>query len=458
MMRMAMSAIVSRGRLRALAAGASLALTAAMALMAAPAHATKIERVVSPGGIEAWMVRDSTVPLISVQFAFVGGTSQDPADKPGVANLVASSLDEGAGELDSQAFQERLERLAIEVRFSADRDHFRGSLRTLSERSDAAFDLLRLALTAPRFDDEAVGRMRNQTDSQLRRESTDPGSIAQKTWWGTAFPNHPYGWPPKGTPESIAQITGADLKAYTRRVLARDQLKIAIVGDIDAAAAGAMLDRVFGALPAKGQITTVATVKPAGLGRTMVVQFDAPQAVVTLGSTGLPRKHPDFMTAFVVNHVLGGGSFTSRLYQEVREKRGLAYGVSTFLYPMDHSALFMGATQVRADRAGDSLKVIADETHRMAESGPTEDELAKAKEFLTGSYALRFESSTSIAQQLVQIQLDDLGIDYINRRNDQVNAVTLADAKRVAKSLLEGGVLTTIVGRPVGVTPTGGPG
>lgn len=449
---MTMSAVMRRGRLQALAAVAALAVTAA------PANATKIERVVSPGGIEAWMVRDATVPLISIQFAFAGGTSQDPADKPGVANMVSATLDEGAGELDSQAFQERLEQGAIELRFSADRDHFRGSLRTLTERSASAFDLLRLSLTVPRFEDAAVDRIRNQIAVQLQRQTTDPSSIATNAWWATAFPNHPYGRPTKGTPESIAAIKSDDLKAYTRRVLARDHLKVAIVGDIDAAAAGAMLDRVFGALPAKSDITPVASVQPSSLGRMMVVQFDTPQAIVSLGSIGLPRRHPDFMAAFVVNHVLGGGSFTSRLYQEVREKRGLAYGVSTYLFPLEHTALFMGWTQVRADRAGDSIKIIEDEIRRMAESGPTEDELAKAKEFLTGSYALRFESSTSIAQQLVQIQLDNLGIDYINRRNDEVNAVTLADAKRVAKELLQGGVLTTVVGRPVGVTPTGAPG
>ncbi|HEX2216340.1 MAG TPA: pitrilysin family protein, partial [Xanthobacteraceae bacterium] len=380
----------------------------ALTFYGAPAQATKIERLVSPGGIEAWLVRDATVPLVAVQFAFAGGSSQDPAEKAGLSNMVSALLDEGAGELDAAAFQEQLERQAIELRFHADRDHFRGSLRVLSEKRDAGFDLLRLALTAPRFDSEAVERIRTQIGAQLRRESTDPSEITSKVWWSTAFAGHPYGHPTKGTPESIVSIAIDDLKNYAQRVLARDQLKVAIVGDIDTGAAGAMLDRVFGGLPAKAELKTIVPALPSGLGRRVVVSFDTPQAVVSLGGVGLPRKHPDFMAAFVVNHILGGGSFTSRLYQEVREKRGLAYGVSTYLYPMEHSALFMGWTQVRADRAGESIKIMEAEIQRMAESGPTADELAKAKDYLKGSYALRFDSSTKIAAQLVQIQIDNL--------------------------------------------------
>ena len=428
---------------------------AALMLLLPSAQATTIERVISPGGIEAWLVRDKTVPLIAMDYAFAGGTSQDPADKPGIANMVSALLDEGAGDLDAKAFQERMEEQAIELRFRADRDHFRGSLRTLTERRDAAFDLLRLALSAPRFDADAIERIRIQLVVELRRETTSPNDLASKAWWSAAFPGHPYGRPEKGTQDSVAQIKADDLRSYTRRVFARSQLKVAIVGDIEPAAVGLLLDRVFGALPAKAELTTVQPALPESLGRRLVINFDVPQAVVQLGGIGLPRKHPDFMAAFVVNHILGAGSFTSRLYQEVREKRGLAYGVSTYLYPMERSALFMGWTQVRADRAGEAIGLIEKEIRAMAESGPTEEEIAKAKAYLKGSFPLRFDSSTKIAGQLVQIQLDELGIDYINRRNDLIEAVTAADARRVAKSLLTGGLFITVVGRPVGVTSTG---
>jgi zinc protease len=215
---------------------------------------------------------------------------------------------------------------------------------------------------------------------------------------------------------------------------------------------------VFAGLPAKPALTPVASVRPEGLGRRQVIDLDVPQAVVSLGSVGLPRQHPDFIAAFVVNHILGGGSFTSRLYEEVREKRGLAYGVATYLGPLAHTALFLGQTATRADKTGEAVAVIEGEIRRMAESGPTAEELAKAKDFLKGSYALRFDTSTKIASQLVQIQIDDLGIDYIDKRNALIDAVSLGDAKRVAKEVLGGDFLVTVVGRPKGLAGTPGQG
>jgi zinc protease len=241
-----------------------------------------------------------------------------------------------------------------------------------------------------------------------------------------------------------------------RRVFARDTLKIAIVGDIDAAAAGKLIDKVFGGLPATGDLAAVPVVSPQGLGQKIWIDLDVPQSVLILGGVGIARHDPDFMAAFVVNHVLGGGSFSSRLYREVREVRGLAYSVFSALIPLDHAALFMTDTATRADRTAQTLEVVESEIRRLAEAGPTEDELAKSKSFLTGSFALRFDTSGKIAEQLVQFQLDDLGIDYIDRRNSLVEAVTMADVKRVAKRLLDGGMLVTVVGRPQVTSAKGG--
>jgi zinc protease len=423
-------------------------------LFAAPALATTIERVVSPGGIEAWLVHEPAVPMIAVDFAFGGGAAQDPAGKAGTANLVASLLDEGAGDLDSKSFHARLERKAIELGFQAERDTLRGTLRTLTENRDEAFDYLRLALTAPRFEDTDVEIIRAQILSNLRRATTSPTDIANLRWWQTAFVDHPYGRPVNGTLESVPTVTAVDLKDYTRRVLARANLKIAVVGDIDAEAVKAMLDRVFGALPAEPELKPVANVAPQGLGRRIVVKLDVPQAVVTFGGAGIARKDPDFMAAYIVNHILGGGAFSSRLYQEVREKRGLAYSVYDSLVWLNHSALFLGGTATRADRAGETLDVIDKEIRRLAESGPTADELAKAKAYLNGSFALNLDTSSKIAALLVQLQLDGLGIDYFTRRPEMINAVTLDDAKRVAKRLLDGGMLVTVAGRPEGLAST----
>ncbi len=423
-------------------------LALGLVLLVPARAATEIERVISPLGIEAWLVHSPTAPLIAIDFAFRGGSSQDPADKPGVASMVAGLIDEGAGDLDARAFHDAIESNAIGLSFSATRDQFSGSLRTLLDNQDKAFDLTRLSLTAPRFDPEAVERIRNSLLSDLRRANTNPNQIASRQWWATAFRGHPYQWPVNGTLESVATITSADLKAYVGRVFARNTLKIGIVGNVDAETAGAIVDRIFGSLPEKADLVPIASANPQGLGRKIVVDLDVPQSVVMIGGEGIPIKDPDFLAAYIVNEILGGGAFVSRLYREVREVRGLAYSVYSTLLPLNHAALFVSGTATRGDRAGQSLELVEQEIRRLAETGPTAEELARAKSFLKGAYALRFDTSSKIAGQLVAIQMDDLGIDYIKTRNSRVEAVTLADVKRVAKRLLDGGLLVTVVGRP----------
>lgn len=425
------------------AAVAAVLLAAAVA----PAGATTIERVVSPGGIEAWLVREPSLPLLAINFAFLGGASEDPAVKPGVGNMVSALLDEGAGDLDAKAFQQQIEENAVQLRFSVSRDYFNGSIALLRDRQDKSIDLLRLALNEPHFSADAVERVRAQLMAVLRRETTNPNSIASKTWWRAAYPNHPYGQPEGGSLESVPTITAEDLKTYAQRVLTRGNLKVAAVGDIDAAALGQVLDRVFGALPATGKLTPVPDQPPKALNQRTVVQLDVPQSVVYMGGVGLARKDPDFLPAYVVNHVLGGGSFTSRLYTEVREKRGLAYGVYSYLVTLKHSSLLMASTQASADQTGQALGLIETEIHRMVEDGPTADELAKAKDYLKGSYALNLDTSGKIASILLQLQLDELGIDYIDKRNGMIDAITLDDVKRAAKRLAPTGMLVTVVGR-----------
>jgi zinc protease len=426
----------------------ALAFVAALAAFPISASATKIERIVSPRGLVAWLVYEPSVPLIAFDFAFKGGATQDPPEKPGVATMATALLDEGAGDIDSQGFHERVEAKAIEMGFTATRDYVSGSLRTLSENQKEAFELLKLALTAPRFDAQDVERIREDMLSSLRRATTSPNELASQRWWATAFAGHPYARPPHGTLESVPAINAEDLRAFTRKVFARDNLKIAIVGNIDAAVAGTLIDEVFGSLPAHSALSPVSSASPQGLGQKIAIDLDVPQSVLIIGGAGLLRKDPDFMAAFVMNHILGGSAFSSRLYREVREARGLAYSVYSAVMPLDYTALFLSGTATRSDRTGQALEVMEAEIRKLAETGPTEEELAKAKSFLTGSFALRFDTSTKIAEQLVQIQLDDLGIDYIDKRNDLINAVTMTDVKRVAKRLLEANMLVTVVGRP----------
>ncbi|GEC14540.1 zinc protease [Nitrobacter winogradskyi] len=439
--------------MRRLGTGAGRGLLAAIcfaviSFAAVPSFAaTKIQHLVTPGGIEAWFVQDATVPVVAMEYAFAGGAAQDPPDKPGVGHLVASLLDEGAGDLNSKTFRERMERRAIELSFTIQRDRLRGSLRMLREHSDEAFGLLRLALTSPRFDADDVERIRSQILSHLRRNSTNPNALAGREFLKLAFGDHPYGHPSHGTLESVPTIRIDDLKDYVRRVVARDKLKITVVGDIEPAALAKMLDQTFGGLPAKGDLRPVPDVIAAKPPQKAFVPLDVPQTVVMFGGAGVKRHDPDFMAAYINNHILGGGSLSSRLYREVREKRGLAYSVSQSLLWMDHSALFAGTTGTRADRAGESIDAINSEIRRFAENGPTQQELDEAKSYVKGSQMLELDTSSKLATGLLQYQTDNLPIDYIEKRNSIVDAVTLDQAKAVAKRLWGQGLLTVVVGR-----------
>jgi len=432
-----------RARALLIAAGVTLAALAPMPSQAA----TKIQHLTSPGGIEAWFVQDATVPLIAMEYAFAGGGAQDPADKPGVANLVADLLDEGSGDLDSNTFHERLDRRAIELSFSATRDYFRGSLRMLRDNKDEAFDLLRMSLTSAHFDATDVERIRSQVISGLRRDTTNPNALAGRKFLEVAYGDHPYGRQVTGTLKSIPTIEISDMKDYVGRVLAKDTLKIAVVGDVDPATLGKLLDQTFGGLPAKANLVPVPDIAAAKPPQRAFVPLDVPQTVITFGGPGVLRHDPNFMAAYVVNHIVGGGGLSSRLYHEVREKRGLAYSVYDALLWMDHSALFIGNTGTRADRAGDTMDAIDKEIRRIAEDGPTQQELDEAKSYLKGSQMLALDTSSKLASGLLQYQLDKLPIDYIEKRNAIVDAVTLDDARKAAKRLWSQGLLTVIVGR-----------
>jgi zinc protease len=423
-----------------------------MATTVTGTRAASVQKVHSPGGIEAWLVEDYAVPLVAFDMAFRGGAAQDHAGKAGVAAMMASLLDEGAGTLDAEAFHRAMDDKAIEISFSADRDHFTGRVKTLARHVEAAAALLRLAVAMPRFDADAVERVRGQIAAGLRRDLKDPDALAGRAWREAAFPNHPYGYPVRGTLESLATITRDDLVAAHRACIARDTLKIAVVGAIDAGRLGTLLDQIFETLPPKAALVAVPDIPVATEGgKREIVDLDVPQATIRFGLNGIPRKDPDHMAGVVVNHILGGGVFSARLFREVREKRGLAYSVYSQLSTFDHAALFSGGTSTKNERALESLGVIEDEIRSLATDGPTAEELDKARRYLTGSYALRFDSSSKIASQLVHLQTEGFDVDHLDERNPMIEAVTMEDARRVAKRLFDqGGMLVTIVGRPVG--------
>ncbi len=407
------------------------------ALGATVAQAVEIQRVTSPQGIEAWLVQDDTVPIIAMNFSFKGGAAQDPDGKAGVTRLLSATLDEGAGDLTSEEFQAKLEGLAISINFSTGKDYFYGSLRTLAPTRDDAFGLLAMAVNEPRFDDEAVERMKSQLLAGIRRDERDPDSIASRNLFEAMLGDHPYARQTSGTEESLAGISAEDLRAQKDKIFGLDALRIGVVGAITPEALAPLLDEVFGGLKTASGVEPVAALEPAS-GKRVMEEMPIPQTKLLFGLPGLTRDDPDYQAAFVMNHILGGGSFTSWLYEEVREKRGLSYSTGTSLSPYDAGGLIVGSAATRADRADESLQVILEQFERMATEGPTADELASAKRYLTGSYPLRFDASGKIARQLVALQNAELGIDYFDRRNAEIEAVTLEDVKRVAKRLLAG--------------------
>ncbi|MGB8279215.1 MAG: pitrilysin family protein [Methylovirgula sp.] len=418
----------------------------------APSRAAAVQKIVSKTGVEVWLVEDYAVPLVALEFAFKGGAAQDPAGRPGVASLLAGLLDEGAGPYDSNAFHRVLDDYALEISFSADRDILTGRMQTLARHTDKAFELLRLCINEARLDDEPFERVKSQIAAGLKREINDPDYAASRAFRNFAYPHHPYGAPIRGNLETLPSLTQADLIAMRASGFSRDGLKIAAVGAIDADALTKHIDDVFGALPEKATLVAVPDVDVAGIGTLHVVDLDIPQSTIRFGRQGIARKDPDFIAATVVNHVLGGGVFSARLFREVREKRGLAYSAYSQLVTYDHGAMFVGSTSTKNERAAESMEVIGNEIRNLAETGPSEEELDKAKKYLIGSYALRFDTSTKIAGQLVHLQTDGYDVDYLDERNKLIAAVSMEDAKRAAKRLLDKGELLVVVaGRPEGM-------
>jgi zinc protease len=404
----------------------------AMTLMAsplAPAFAIDIQRVVSPGGIEAWLVEDHKNPIVTLYAEFRGGEATDPAGKEGRANFVSGMLDEGAGDLDSRAFREAKESRSIRLSFDAGRDSFGASLSTLTEQSDEAFRLLRLALTEPRFDDEPLERVRAQILTGIRSRQEQPQTIASRVWWRTMFPDHPYGRPGEGTAESVAALGGDDLRGFVGQVIARDRVTIGVVGDITPDRLARALDEIFGALPASGVAPVIPEVTAAVAGELMLVEREVPQTVITFGHAGIKREDPDWYAATILMEVIGGG-FGSRLTEEIREKRGLTYGVYAYSLPLDHTGIVAGGVSTRNDKAAESIRLVREIWAGLGAEGPTEKEVADAKTYINGSFPLRFTDSGTIARILASVQREKLGIDYLNRRSEIIDGVTMADLKR----------------------------
>jgi len=422
-------------------------------VFALPARASvDIKEVTSPGGIEAWLVEEHSIPFIALELRFKGGASLDAPGKRGAINLMTALLEEGAGDMDAREFARASESLAASFRYRVSDDTVSVSAKFLTENRDQAIALLRASLLSPRFDDDAIERVRAQILSGIRSDEKDPNAIAGRAFDRMVFADHPYATSLDGTLDSVAALGRDDLVAAHAATLARDRLYVSAVGDITAADLGVMLDSLLADLPATGA-PMPGKADPTFVGGIKVIDFDTPQSVVVFGQRGLPLEHPDFFAAYLVDIILGGGSFESRLMTEVREKRGLTYGVYSYLVGKDHADIWMGSVASANDRVAEAISVIRDEWQRMYDHGVTEEELQDAKTYLTGAYPLRFDGNGPIANIMANMQVSHMPLDYIANRNDQVNAVTLEHANRVARGLLDPENLSfVVVGRPLGLS------
>ena len=424
-----------------------------LAMMALPAAAADIKNLDLGKETQVWFAEDHTVPIVALVAALPSGSAYDPATKAGLASFAASLMDEGAGGLDSKAFHEALANRAIQFRAGVERDYMTISVVTLTENLPEAMHLLQLALTRPRFDADAVARVRTQTLQGLEQAQSQAPATARRNFATIFFNGHPYGHASDGDAASIASITVDDLRGFARSHWVRGGLKISVAGDITAPAAIKLIADTFKPVPA----VTPPPPPPIGkLGQPglHVTPMAVPQPSVMFGLPGIMRHDPDFIPGYVANYILGGGGFSSRLMDEVRVKRGLTYGIETQLSSYSRASIMVGSVATRADAVNQTISVVKDTLGKFAASGATQTELDDAKTYLTGSFPIAFASNAGIASQLSAFQRQGLDIGYVARRNSLIQAVTLDDVKRVAKRLYDPARLTVVVaGTPVAGKP-----
>lgn len=416
---------------------------------AAKELAVSVQEVTSPGGVKAWLIEGHEAPVVALSFSFKGGQAYDPSGQNGLSSLTMSLLDEGAGDRDALNLRAYLENRAIGVSFDAERDHLAGKMHLLSSQKEAAFSILGEMLTKPRFDAEAIERMRAQFLAYLKRQEGDPQTEAIHAFFKQVFGDHPYGRPVPGTAEDMRALGKNDFKNLIRSRFAKENLQIAVCGDVTADELGQLLDKAFAALPESPDLPNLPDVIPQFDGKMHKIEAQFPQSVAVFGAEALPRLHDDFYSQYVMNYLLGGGSFSSRLMQELRQKNGLTYGISTMLVLLDKASLLMGTVASAQEKMPEALDRLTAEWQKMGEAGVSSEERASAVTYLTGAYPLRFASSAKTAAFMLAMQQYNLPPDYINDRNNYFRAVTKESIDQMARKILDPDKLTvTVVGNP----------
>lgn len=419
-----------------------------------PTH-IDVQEVKSPKGITAWMVESHEIPVVSIALAFKNaGMASDPKGLAGLVNLLSGLLDEGAGEWSGQEFKKFLLEKNIELSITANQDTFQISFRTIKQNAKDAFFALRTILSKPRFDLDALNRVKNQIATILEQSLHNEHAIASQKMNSLLYGTHPYGKTTEQTLQEYPKVTPDQLRQFMKERFAQDQILISVVGDITPNELTVFLDETFGVLPEKAIPLKIDDASTLNKGTTELVPLDIPQSVIYFSQPGIARCHPDFYAAFVLMKILGDGQFESRLWNEIREKRGLAYGVNAHLSWLRHSSLITGGTATKSENVADVIAIIRN-VWQKALQGITKKELDFVKERMIGSFALNFSSTLKIAGALLTYQIDDLGLDFINKRNEMIASLTKEQLDTIAKSLLKPEELTfVIVGKPEGLSLT----
>lgn len=408
-------------------------------------------RVVEAGGFTAWLAEDHSVPVVSVSWSWPGGAARDAAGAEGTAAMAAALLTEGAGDLRAVAFQDALRDAAIGLTFSAGRDRMEGGFRCLTDALPEAARLARLAMSAPRFDADAVERVRARAIAGARQQLETPRGQAGRAFWAAAFPGHPAGRPATGTAESLATVTVEGMQALLAAQMRRDGVLVAASGAIGPEALGALMRDLFGTLPAGAPEVPPPLPAFTAFGR-KVVPVASPQSQVILGQPGIGPKDPDWEPAQVVLRILGGGGFSSRLMEAVRVQRGLTYGIGTGLDSLFGGGVITCSFATENARVAEALAVTREVWTDLAGQGPTAGEVEEAVAYLTGSLPLQFTDSRRIAGTLLAMRRNDRPLDWLDGRNERLRAITQAGATRIAGRLLQPQALAvTIAGQPTGI-------
>lgn len=414
----------------------------------------EVQEVTSPGGVEAWLVEDDTIPFVAIEFVFIGGAYLDPPDKQGAANFVSWMLEEGSGDMDGQAFAAAQEALAADFGYSDGDEIFTVSLKTLTENRDASVALLHQAITEPSFPEDAFDRVKELVLSSIREDTVDPNTLAWQEFYAQAFGDHPAARWRIGTLETIEPMTPQDLRDAHARLFSRNQVIVGAAGDITAEELGDLIDTFLDGLPERDEAMP-APAEYQLTGGVTVVPFDSPQSEVVFGHAGIPWDDPDYMVAFVLNDIMASRGFGTRLTRALREESGLTYSVGAGLSGRTTEALYAGSLSTDNDTAAEAIEVLREIWAETAAGTITAEELDVSKTYLTGAYPLRFSGNEAIAGILASMQWNGFAADYIANRNDLVRAITLEEVNAMARRLLDPeGLRIVVVGQPEGVEST----